>query len=274
MNEVQRIILSIFDEVSSICNENHIPYYAIGGTCIGAIRHKGFIPWDDDLDIAVPIEYYDKLLSLLSKDLHEPLYVYSSKEVKHYKYIWAKVCNRETSFIEKVDYPYKDAYKGIFVDIMPISGVPRSPFLRFIFRTKLKILHSLNKIVRFESSVGGRKSKIISIISKTLLRLYPFYHFSESYFKLINRYPIYKSDFTGYVWSAQSIDRLVFPTSFFGEGIEMQFEDTKIHMPSEYHSYLSFQFGNYLELPPVEKRAIHDGIVDTDKSFVYYYDAL
>ena len=112
MTETQKVILSIFKEISGICARHNIPYFAIGGTCIGAVRHQGFIPWDDDLDIAVPIEHFDFLLDCLRKEIPSDLYVIDSHDHMHYHYVWAKVCDKNTTFIEKSEYRYKDAYKG------------------------------------------------------------------------------------------------------------------------------------------------------------------
>ena len=274
MTETQKVILSIFKVVSEICAQHSIPYFAIGGTCIGAVRHKGFIPWDDDLDIAVPIEYYDSLLDCLRKEIPDSLYVLVASEKLHYHYIWAKVCNRNTTFIEKSEYRYEDAYKGVFVDIMPISGIPNG-FERKTFYAKVKLYSYLNNIRRFPVISNGSPVKnCLKSILKFLISIFPFSFFSNKYLGLLKKYPFYKSKDTGYVWFPEGIERLTFPLDFLKNSVRMQFEDTVISVPELYDSYLSFQFGDYMTLPPEEKRLKHDGLVDLDHPYGYYYGKL
>ena len=146
MTDLQKRILDIFREVRDILDRNGITYFAIGGTCIGAVRHGGFIPWDDDLDIAVPIEQFGRMLDLLKAELPPHLELYTGAERKHYRYIFVKVTDNRTTFIEKTEIGYPDAYKGVFIDIMPISGV--LPDKRFYSR--IKRYFSMNVRRRFE----------------------------------------------------------------------------------------------------------------------------
>ena len=95
MNDIQKVILDIFKEFDRICTDNNIPYYAIGGTCIGAVRHKGFIPWDDDMDVAIPIEFWDKFIEIASRQLPDYYKLFSSMEVKHYRYLFIKIMDMQ-----------------------------------------------------------------------------------------------------------------------------------------------------------------------------------
>ena len=124
MNDTQKVILDIFACISNICNKNGIRYFASGGTCLGAVRHQGFIPWDDDLDIAIPIQDYDKIWKIAQKELPHHLKIYKEDDIRHYRYIFGKIHNENTTFIEKSEIKYPESYKGIFVDIMPISSIP------------------------------------------------------------------------------------------------------------------------------------------------------
>ena len=267
MTSVQTVILQIFKEIDSICKKNDILYYAVGGTCIGAIRHGGFIPWDDDLDIAIPIEDYDRFLKIAEKELPNYLYIYSSNDIEHYHYCWAKICDSRTTFLEKRQYCYKDSYKGVFVDIMPISGVPTNRIKREYFIKKLRLLSSLNNIRRFPVLLFYRK------VLKVFLRAFPFNTFSKKYINALKKYPFADSEYTGYTWST-NLNKLIFPTSWFAEGQRIPFEDTTINCPLKYHEYLSYQFGDYMTPPPIEKQETHDGIIDLSKSFTYYFDKL
>lgn len=270
MNDVQKCILSIFKEVVKVCDNNNISYYAIGGTCIGAIRHKGFIPWDDDLDIAIPIEQYVFFLECAKKELPVGYCVKMPSDTQHYQSLWAKVCDNRTTFIEESEYNYPDSYKGVFVDIMPISGVPNSKITRSLFCSWLFFLDRSNHILRFCCSSNEKKRKLKYFPYFILTHLVSFHFFSDLFDKELRRHPFYESQMTGYVWYTCWLKRLVFPTNWFGEGVIIQFEDTTIKCPSEYKRYLQFQFGEYMTPPPIGERQTHSGIVDLQTPFGKY----
>ena len=96
MNDVQSKILDIFLKVNEICERNNLTYYAIGGTCIGAVRHQGFIPWDDDLDIAVPIEEWDTFWAVMERELPDSYEIYNGNHIKHYRYVFNKIHDANT----------------------------------------------------------------------------------------------------------------------------------------------------------------------------------
>ena len=123
MNELQSEILSIYKEINKVCKRNNIDCIAVAGTCLGAVRHQGFIPWDDDLDIGVAIEDYDRLLSLLRKELPPHLKVITPSDVKHMHLFFSKVTNINTTCIEENVKPFPDRYMGVFVDLFPLFGI-------------------------------------------------------------------------------------------------------------------------------------------------------
>lgn len=266
MNAIQKCILSIFKEVSQICEESGITYYAIGGTCIGAARHSGFIPWDDDLDIAVPIEQFDLLNDELRKRLPEYYKIYECNEIQKYHYIFIKVYDARTTFIQNTLRQYPDAYMGVFIDIMPISGVPTDPKERESFIRKIKMYRIFNNVRRFPLCKQNSKSgKLASALLKLPLSPFKYNYFSDKYMELLRRYPVSSADEVGYVWSPQDIERWYFPKKWFADTAELPFEDTKISCPIDYHEYLSKQFGDYMTPPPSEQqKAVHDGFVDLE----------
>ena len=233
MNPLQKTILDIFKVVRTICHNNGIPFYAIGGTAIGAVRHGGFIPWDDDLDIAVPIEHFDRLIDTLRRELPPHLYVLTPGDYRHNHCLWIKVCNRDTTFIEKAEEAFPDAYKGVFVDIMPISGIPDEGAARERFYRRLKRLGTLNEMIRFSTTASGRNSFPVRLLSQCLRLFQPFRFFSDRYFSTLKTLPLGRSRWTGYVWSTGSVERLTFPAEWFSGVKELPFEDTTMDCPAE-----------------------------------------
>lgn len=264
MNSLQFEILNIFKNIKEIFERNGIDYFAIGGTCIGAIRHHGFIPWDDDLDIAVPIEQFDNMLNILKRELPSGLSLYTCHDHKHYRYIFAKVINTRTTFIEKAEFGYQDAYKGIYVDIMPLGGI--QPTKKFYW--KIKKYWALNVYKRVFDPSGN----ILQCIMKSLIHCLPvkYNYFSDKYFKFINRYTFADSLYVGYVWWPYVKD-LTFEKEWFLSFVEIPFEDTSIRCPVGYDKYLTKQFGDYMKIPP-EKEQIghHFALIKLDKSYQYY----
>lgn len=270
MTELQEHILKIFKSVSDICEKHRIPYFAIGGTMIGAARHKGFIPWDDDIDIAVPIEYYEQLQVFLRNELPDNLRVYTCDEIEHYGCVFMKVEDESTTFIEDVSREYIDTYKGVFIDIMPISGFPTSKVQARFFSIMIRAMEKLNAYRRYP--VSKAKGVLLRIFSRVLHAAVPFSFFSDCWLGLLKKCPLSTSEVTGYVWCSW-VKRWTFPTVDFLDTIFMDFEDTKIRCPKGWHNYLTIQFGDYMKLPPKDQRVGgHDGIVDLNKSYHYYVE--
>ena len=272
MNEIQGIILEVYKTVCDLCKRHEIPFYAIGGTCIGAVRHKGFIPWDDDLDIAIPIQHYDRFWEIAERELPEHLKVYSCKNIRNYRYIFGKVHNYNTTFIEKSEVGYHDAYKGIFIDIMPISSIPDDNVKREKFYSNLIRFYKLNYIRRYPfSGMDSLKKKILWLLMRPVSLIVPPDYYSEKWLNMLRENPLGSSSLTGYTWSTQ-VRKLTFPMKDFEKTIEVPFEDTIIYCPVDYNDYLTIQFGDYMKLPPEDQRAPHHTeTIDCNKSYINYY---
>ena len=123
MTELQQELLKILKWFHGFCVENNLRYYADGGTMLGAVRHKGFIPWDDDVDVCMPREDYNKLISL-SASLPKPYVLETPQsEAKDFLYAFSKIYNTDTTLIEKGK---KNIKRGIYLDVFPLDGLGNS----------------------------------------------------------------------------------------------------------------------------------------------------
>lgn len=272
MTEVQEVILEIFKVVADICERHQIPYFAIGGTCLGAVRHHGFIPWDDDLDIAIPIQHFDRFWEIADKELPAKYQTYTHKKVKVYNKPFGKIHNIETAYIETKELDFKDSYKGIFVDIMPISAIPDQPEEREEFYRQVRRYKKLNYTRRYPISLmNSNRRKRKWILMRALGPFIKYDHYSEKLLDLMRSHPFGSTSLTGYTWS-KNIRKFTFPVEYFETTVDLPFEDTTIKCPVKYGEYLKAQFGeNYMEVPPEESRWYHKTeLVDTHKSYKEY----
>ena len=272
VTDLQNRILSIYEDIRKICIDNKITYFAIGGTCIGALRHKGFIPWDDDLDIAIPIEQFNKFINIANKTLPKYLEIQTGNNIEHTKNFFIKVVDKRSTFIQMHELPYPDAYKGVFVDIMPISGIPKSRLRRLLFYKRVKTLFLLNEIRRLPTTESKGIKRTIRKIISGIIKPFSFDYFYNKYMKMLKHNPFCNSELTGYVWSLR-VKKLTFPTDYFSDTESYDFEHTLMSCPIKADKYLSMQFGNYMQLPPIqEQKTCHDGIVIIDKPYTDFVD--
>lgn len=274
MNDLQNCILDIFKEFASICERHKIDYFAIGGTCIGAVRHGGFIPWDDDLDVAVPIEQYDKCLNAMKSELPDYLKVFTGLEHETYRYVFAKIIDTRTTFIEDAELGHPKDYKGVYIDIMPMSGIPRGEKEKIQFYKSQQYNLRMNEKIRVDHEVDSFKGRMGVVMASCIKKVFGYNYYFNKWFAIMRKNPMFLSPNTGYTWSLfhrNDAEKFIYAASWFKETTLLPFEDTCIRCPKGYHSYLTKQFGDYMKLPPDEDRLGHHyGIVDLEKSYTEY----
>lgn len=276
MTEEQEKLLALYKKFRSICIQNKFRYFAIGGTCLGSIRHKGFIPWDDDMDIAMPLADYNKFRKLCKKNPIPNVDLFDYEERKHSRISFLRFCDEGTTYVEKGESDFTEAYKGVFIDIMPLVGLPEDKHgAKKKYLKKCYWYMRLNYARRFEIKYKkSYKSKFFSIIVTPLILGKAFNYYSLKYEEHISQYQFGEMKEVFFPWRIPLIApyRNVFPYELFEKSMLFPFEDTDIPVPKEYDTYLKMDFGNYMQLPPVEKRVGgHKGaIVDLHKSYKEY----
>ena len=272
MNELQSEILNIFKSIKTICDKNNIRYYAFGGTCIGAVRHGGLIPWDDDLDIVMPDKDYLRFIEIAPQLLPDGLELLTPDSNPAYNNLFIKVHNINTTFVESQEARYPQCYKGVFVDIMPLGGIPANLVARRKHIQRLELLMRLNHKRRSYFSFSNRMNHRISwILLSPLKVISPYRIWSKKWLKQFSKYLFDSSPFTGHLWRGIITENLIFPSIWFEDFVELPFEDTMIRCPKEYDAYLTHEFGKYMEYPPEEKRVSpHAYIVDLLKPYTWY----
>lgn len=273
-SEIQKEILNIFHEIKKIIERHNLRYFAIGGTCLGAVRHKGFIPWDDDMDIAMPENDYEEFIRIAPKELPSHLKIQMPMKNKNYGLLFIKVHNVNTTCIEKADSRFPDLYKGVFIDVMPLCGIPAK---NKTYLKKAQLYGRMNSFFRRHINEHW------NIAEKIIL--YLFWQFGHTFateltyqkwFNFVTKHKFDESDYTGYVWSSNlwlKPESRIFPKKWFDNYVEMPFEDTMIRCPVCWHEYLTSFFGNYMEIPSEIDRTGHPiAIQDIKHPYSYYID--
>ncbi|MBQ9434086.1 MAG: LicD family protein [Synergistaceae bacterium] len=261
-------ILKVFQD---ICKRHNLRYFAIAGTCLGAVRHKGFIPWDDDVDVAMPYEDYVKLLELPQNELPEHYQVLNLHYVKSNSFTYfSKFHDTRTTFIELSRIKFKNAYFGAFIDIFPMHGLPKSKTVRKLLKAFFAVCKNLNYKRRHPySKEQTLRGKMLWILAMPFKLLVPYYFFSRLHEKIMRHYPFGCSDSVNFPTSY----RRELPYEPFKETIDLPFEDTTVAVPKGYDRYLTMTYGDYMTPPPEKDRIpahAQGGIIDLDRPYTYY----
>lgn len=257
MTEVQKKELEILKEVIKIIEMHDLRYFAVGGTCLGAVRHHGFIPWDDDIDIAMPRDDYELFRRKLYKELPPKFQKLDYDNSASNAFLFVKIHDSTTTFVENYAKDSPDRYTGAFIDIMALDGLPLKNTQRVVRNSQM--LLKLNEKIR-KTPLGYSKHKPLkAIIKKIVSGFFGYNYFSTRWGNLLRKYPFDNSEKV-YLSCRNEKNALmrgykvVFPYTYFAGYVVVGFEDTTIRVPIKYDDYLTDDFGDYMQLPPEEKR--------------------
>ena len=237
MTELQKRILEVFKKFQEICGQNNLQYYAIGGTCLGAIRHGGFIPWDDDLDVAMPLDDYNKFRGICKNNPSLQYGLFDWEDKRHSEITFLKFYDKRTTFIESAIAEMPDRYIGVFMDIMPIVGLPDDNNVKEKFLRKCLWYGRFDRACRFEVKYKeSLKSKIFSIVSRPLMIGKSFNYYSLRYEEYIAQNKFGATNRVLFPWRIplEAPYKNIFPYEIFKENIEVPFENTTIYVPKGY----------------------------------------
>ena len=254
LQEVKKIELEILIEFCAFCKNNNLRFYLAGGTLLGAIRHHGFIPWDDDIDVCMPRPDYKKLLKLFPE---ESRYTLRIKELGNFNAPFAKIVDNRT----EIDTKYVDTSdeKHLWIDIFPVDGLPddieevKSIYSRCNFWRRAYML-TVAKLGEGKNII----KKYAKFIFQPIVRFYGASRCIAKIEKIAAQYKYEDSNYVGIVtWGFYGVGERMLKSEF-EQDVEVEFEGHKFPAFSCWDSYLKGLYGDYMKLPPIEKRKTHD----------------
>lgn len=257
MNEFQAKQLVLLKDFIRVCEKHHLRYYLFGGTLLGAVRHGGFIPWDDDIDVAMPRPDFDQLMKLKA-EFFPPFFLQNYHTDPSYTYTFAKLRDSSTTFIEAV-FAMHNFNHGIYIDIFPLDGATRRPNARKT-RSLKPVLMWVLWWFTYLGHYWHRPSKknwwycgFAYLISTVFL---PF-NLGNWLTRLMHRWakaiPFEQASLIG-PYHTMYFNQDTFPKAWFSESAPGTFEGVEVHLPIAFDQYLQRIYGDYTKLPPMSKQ--------------------
>lgn len=258
-NEIKKIQLDILKYIDDICEKNNINYTLIGGSLIGAIRHKGMIPWDDDIDIGLTKDNYNKLIQILTKNNNSQYKLLNHSTTNNYYYAFSKLVDTNTKLKEKNFEEIEDY--GLYIDIFCYYNIPNLNCINNYFK----------KQNYYNSMLGGIKKvpyekNILKYFAKIIRHLVVKIVGSKYYFnkldKLHSKYE--KNIDSEYVlsdWNVYSLEKELKKKNLFDEYMRVNFDGVEVSIIKKYDEFLKGTFGDYMKMPDEKDRRTHDLVV-------------
>lgn len=252
LDEIKSTEVSILEYVADICDNNNLRYYLAYGTLIGAIRHKGFIPWDDDIDIVMPRPDFEKFISI-TKDNNNNKYQTCIPNENGFYFEFIKVI--DTSTCVKDDADIIECPNGVWIDIFPMDGL--NPDDKWHHR--LLLIGQRSRVAAIYKSFPHKLSNLLAPIEWLYWKVCKAIGFKTILSKTIKwsqKYKYDNCDIVGYASSVPAHNKYL-KKEWFEESIMVEFEGKLFRAPKKYHEYLTTQYGDYMKLPPAEQQIGH-----------------
>ena len=260
----QLMMLEMLSEVERICTKHDIKYMLFAGTLLGAVRHQGFIPWDDDLDIVMLREDYDRFLSVAPNELDNKQYYLQKEFSSHWPMFFSKLRKNNTACIERQIPKDRKMHQGIYIDIFPCDNLSDNKIIRRLQFVASKIV--IAKSVYRRGYLTDSVLKKMFIQASRVLPLKPFWKFAT------NQQARDSNMVHTFFGGARNYQKNVYPRKWFENSVQLSFEGGLFPVSAYYDDLLRKMYGDYMTPLPEEKRGqkIHAEIVDTKTSYEKY----
>jgi len=260
LSAVQSVLLGFLKEVDRICRKHDIKYFLGGGTLLGAVRHKGFIPWDDDADVMMLREDYEKFLSVLPDEL--PSYITDQNTDPCSHFCFTKLRLDDTILSTEFTARFDGLHNGVFLDVLAQDKTSDKSFIR---KLHMKLTAQLRWLAlnKWRKTPMNANNKLVSFIGDVIKAIMPLKALERMQNSMMKRY---QNKPTHYLYDSmgRNVERGAYPIEWLGEAVYSDFEDTKLPIPKDWDKYLTYLYGDYTEMIPVSERHVSHEIVRID----------
>ena len=268
LRDLQLKSMEVLKEFKNFCDKHGLLFYFCGGCCIGTVRHKGFIPWDDDIDVFMPRDDYERFKKEW-QDTERFKLIYTTKDC-FTRFLVMYLSDETTTFI-KGNQKDLDISHGIRVEIIPIDGCPNSRIKR-----RIQVLWALTYQLFINKEAFSSKGKIVKFITTLMLIMVPTwnlkYKLAKHAEKKMTKYRISECDKITELTTRFQYMLNEYPKEIFASAVYKEFEGEMMPIPVGYDTYLKMAFGDYMQLPPKDKQIPkHEAVkVDVNNSYKKY----
>lgn len=259
LKPVWNATLDVYREVAKICDKHGLRYYLTDGTALGAVRHHGFIPWDDDFDMSMPREDYQKFVEIANMELPAHLKFVNWENAPEFTLLFGKVQDCREEFVKTVEAQCGYMLSsGIYIDIIPIDGYPRSKIERVFVKVAVAVLACMIRFRCMKYGDQSKKGKVVWIAGCVFSLLLPWMGGQSCKRKcedFLRRHPYSSASYTGRAsMRLTMLNRKPIPIEYWGVPSRCDFCGIDVPVPHDVDAYLRFYYGDYMKLPPESQR--------------------